>query len=55
VASGQSNKEVAAALFMSVRTVETNLSKIYRKLGLASRAELARRLRDDTTGAPEKR
>jgi len=44
VAQGRSNKEVAAALFVSVRTVEANLSKIFRKLGLESRAELAARL-----------
>jgi len=41
VADGRSNKEVAARLFMSVRTVESNLSKIYRKLGVTSRTELA--------------
>jgi len=44
VATGQSNKEVAAALFVSVRTVEANLSKIFRKLGIESRSELAARL-----------
>jgi DNA-binding CsgD family transcriptional regulator len=44
VAQGRSNKEVAARLFMSVRTVEATLSKIYRKLELESRAELAARL-----------
>ncbi len=44
VARGRSNKEVAAQLFMSVRTVEATLSKIYRKLGLESRSELAARL-----------
>ncbi len=44
VAKGRSNKEVASALFVSVRTVEATLSKIYRKLELESRAELAARL-----------
>ena len=44
VAAGCSNKEVAAQLFVSVRTVEANLSNIYRKLGIESRAELATRL-----------
>jgi DNA-binding NarL/FixJ family response regulator len=44
VAQGRSNKEVAGALFVSVRTVEATLSKIYRQLGLESRAELAARL-----------
>jgi DNA-binding CsgD family transcriptional regulator len=44
VADGRSNKEVAAALFVSVRAVEANLSRIYAKLGISSRTELARRL-----------
>lgn len=41
VATGKSNKQVAAELFITVRTVETNLSRIYAKLGLHSRGELA--------------
>ena len=44
VAEGRKNREVAAALFMSVRTVEWNLAKVYRKLGIRSRTELAARL-----------
>lgn len=44
VAEGRSNKEVAAELFVSVRAVESNLSKVYAKLGIESRTELARRL-----------
>jgi DNA-binding CsgD family transcriptional regulator len=42
VAAGSSNKEVAAALHLSAKTVEWNLSKIYRKLGVRSRTDLAR-------------
>ena len=45
VAEGQTNREVAASLFLSVKTVETNLTRIYRKLGVTSRRELARRIR----------
>ena len=41
VAEGRSNKEVAATLFVAVKTVETNLSRIYAKLGIRSRTELA--------------
>lgn len=41
VAGGLSNKDAAAALFVSVKTVDTHLQSIYRKLGLASRTELA--------------
>ena len=44
VAAGQTNKEVASTLFMSVRTVESHLGRIYRKLGRRSRTELSRRL-----------
>ena len=43
VAGGQSNREVAAALFLTEHSVETALTRIYRKLGVRSRAELASR------------
>jgi DNA-binding CsgD family transcriptional regulator len=39
-ASGMTNRDVAAALFISPKTVEHNLTRIYRKLGIHSRAEL---------------
>ena len=41
VASGRSNKQVAAALFLSQKTIEHHLSRIYAKLGVRSRVELA--------------
>jgi DNA-binding CsgD family transcriptional regulator len=41
-ASGMTNRDVAAALFISPKTVEANLARIYRKLGIKSRAELGR-------------
>jgi DNA-binding CsgD family transcriptional regulator len=44
VAEGQTNREVAAALFLGERTVASHLTHIYAKLGLRSRTELARRL-----------
>ena len=36
-----SNKEIAQALFVTVKTVETHLGRVYRKLAVRSRKELA--------------
>jgi DNA-binding NarL/FixJ family response regulator len=47
VARGMSNREVAAELFVTVRAVESTLTKTYAKLGARSRTELAARLRSD--------
>ena len=44
IAAGATNRDAAAALFVSVRTIETHVAAIYRKLGVRTRAELARRL-----------
>jgi DNA-binding NarL/FixJ family response regulator len=38
---GASNREIAAELFLTAKTVEFHLSRIYRKLGVRSRAQLA--------------
>lgn len=43
-AVGTTNHNIASALFISPKTVEAHLSRIYRKLGISSRAELGRRL-----------
>jgi DNA-binding CsgD family transcriptional regulator/tetratricopeptide (TPR) repeat protein len=43
VAQGATNREVAEKLFLSVKTVEAHLGRIYGKLGVRSRTELARR------------
>jgi DNA-binding CsgD family transcriptional regulator len=48
VAEGRANKEVAAALFVTVKAVEANLSRVYAKLGVRSRTELARRFARET-------
>jgi DNA-binding CsgD family transcriptional regulator len=42
-ADGQTNSEIAAALHLSVNTVQAYLKRIYRELGVRSRTELARR------------
>src|SRR5581483_5980219 len=47
VAQGLANKQVASRLFISVRAVEANLSRVYAKLGVRSRTELASRLGRD--------
>jgi DNA-binding CsgD family transcriptional regulator len=44
IATGATSQEAAAALFISVRTVETHVASIYRKLGLRTRSELRRTL-----------
>jgi DNA-binding CsgD family transcriptional regulator/tetratricopeptide (TPR) repeat protein len=43
VASGRTNKDVAAELFTTVATVEAHLTRVYSKLGIRSRSELAHR------------
>ena len=44
VAEGRTNREVAATLFLAERTVASHLSRVYAKLGVRSRTELARKL-----------
>ncbi len=54
VAEGRRNQEIAAALFVSPKTVEVHLTRIYRKLGLRSRTELSRwHVQHNPAGAPE--
>ena len=49
-ASGHTNRQVATALFLSPRTVEDNLVRVYRKLGVSSRAELGAAITRRYTG-----
>jgi DNA-binding NarL/FixJ family response regulator len=45
-AEGLSNREIAAAVYVSAKTVESVLTRVYRKLGVRSRAMLGRRMRE---------
>ncbi|MGY4649068.1 DNA-binding CsgD family transcriptional regulator [Mycobacterium sp. URHB0021] len=49
-ATGMTNRDVAAALYISPKTVEATLARVYRKLGIKSRGELGRRIATDTAG-----
>ena len=51
-AAGASNAEIATEVFVSRKTVEANLARAYRKLGIRSRAQLARAL-DARAGSPD--
>ena len=44
IASGATNRDAASPLFISVRTVETHVATIYRKLGVPNRTDLVRRI-----------
>jgi DNA-binding CsgD family transcriptional regulator len=50
-ASGMTNRDMAAKLFISSKTVEGTLARVYRKLGIRSRAELRRHMEYDPTVA----
>lgn len=51
VAAGRRNREIAAELYMSVATVEAHLTRVYRKLNMRSRTELARYVHDRRAGS----
>jgi DNA-binding CsgD family transcriptional regulator len=44
VRDGASNREIAGRLYLSVKTVEATLTRVYRKLGVRSRTQLSSRL-----------
>jgi DNA-binding CsgD family transcriptional regulator len=51
-ATGRSNKQIAAEMHLSVRTVESHLQRAYGKLGIPGRHELADALRDVSSAGP---
>ena len=54
VAEGHTNKEVAATLYLSPKTVEASLRNVFRKFGVRSRTALAAKVltRDQSAGIP---
>ena len=46
-ARGETSKDIADRLFLSVRTVNNHLQSVYSKLGVSGRRELAKALADD--------
>jgi len=46
------NREIAQALFVTIKTVETHLGRVYMKLGLSSRTELEPALAAESGSAP---
>jgi len=52
VADGATNKEVAASLFLSPKTIEFHLGRVYRKLAIHSRTELAALVAKGALGDP---
>jgi DNA-binding CsgD family transcriptional regulator/tetratricopeptide (TPR) repeat protein len=50
VAEGKTNRDAAATLFVTPKTVEFHLTRVYRKLEIHSRSELVRRMADDESG-----
>ena len=54
-AEGLTNREVASKAFMSPKTVQANLTRVYRKLGIGSRAELGAQIANQHSGGSRDR
>ena len=53
-AAGTTNREIARAVFMSEKTVEAHIARVYRKLGIHSRAELGARMAGNPASSQER-
>ena len=51
VAAGHTNTSIAESLFINVKTVESHLTSVYKKLGIADRAELTAAVEANVGGA----
>jgi DNA-binding NarL/FixJ family response regulator len=49
-ASGLTNAEIATQLFVTTSTIEFHLSRVFRKLGITSRKQIQRKLRESDAG-----
>ena len=52
-AAGHTNVVISQTLFVNVKTVESHLTRVYKKLGISDRAELKTVLETADGGAPE--
>ena len=51
-ADGRTNREIAQALYVTLKTVERHLARVYGKLSIGSRSELRQRLEGEKTRGP---